>query len=56
MTSLDAQLVNISDIDLDNKYYEQLARVNVNPKQSDMKEDFITNGFSLPELGIMLQS
>ena len=54
LTSLDAQLVNISDIDLDNKYYEQLARVNVNPKQSDMKEDFITNGFSLAELGIML--
>lgn len=47
-------LVNISDIDMDNKQFEQAARVNVNPKMPEMRLDFKFNGFSLAELGIML--
>ena len=49
-----AFLIDISDIDLDNVAFEQVARVNVNPKWQVLKEDIIKNGFNLAELGIMV--
>ena len=41
-----AFLIDISDIDLDNVAFEQVARVNVNPKWQVLKEDIIKNGFN----------
>ena len=49
-----ASLIDVSDIDLDNVTYEQVARANVNPKWIDVKNDIIKNGFNLAELGIMV--
>jgi len=51
---LETQLVNTSDIELDNKMFEQVARANVNPKISDLRDDIRLNGLNLAELGIFL--
>jgi len=48
------ELVNVSDIELDNKLFEQIARANINPKGPDVRDDIRFNGFNLAELGIFL--
>lgn len=54
LISTGAYLVDVSDIDLDNVIFEQVARVNVSPVWQVLKEDIIKNGFNLAELGIMV--
>ena len=54
LNPLGALLINISDIIVDNKYYEQIARLTVNPKEPEIREDITINGFSLAELGIIV--
>ena len=46
--------VKIEDIDSNNKFFNQLARVGVNPEMQSIKEDIIANGYSLVELPIMV--
>ena len=46
--------VKIEDIDSNNKFFNQLARVGVNPEIQSIKEDIIANGYSLVELPIMV--
>ena len=48
------KLVNVSDIELDNVQFEQIARANVNPKMSEIRDDIRFNGFNLAELGVFL--
>ena len=48
------ELVNVSDIELDNKVFEQTVRANINPKGPDLRDDIRFNGFNLAELGIFL--
>ena len=54
LISTGAYLVDVSDIDLDNVIFEQVARANVSPVWQVLKEDIIKNGFNLAELGIMV--
>ena len=46
--------VKIEDVDSNNKFFNQLARVGVNPEMQSIKEDIIINGFYLVELPIMV--
>ena len=46
------ELINVSDIELDNKMFEQTVRANINPKGPDVRDDIRFNGFNLAELGI----
>ena len=48
------ELVNVSDIDVDNKLFEQTVRANINPKGPELRDDIRYNGFNLAELGIFL--
>ena len=48
------KLVNVSDIELDNKMFEQTVRANINPKGPDVRDDIRFNGFNLAELGVFL--
>ena len=48
------KLVNVSEIDLDNKMFEQTVRANINPKGPDVRDDIRFNGFNLAELGVFL--
>lgn len=48
------KLVNVSDIELDNKAFEQIVRANINPKGPDLRDDIRYNGFNLAELGLFL--
>ena len=48
------KLVNVSDIELDNKAFEQTVRANINPKGPDVRDDIRYNGFNLAELGVFL--
>ena len=54
LISIGALVINVKDIITDNKYYEQIARENVNPKEPNIREDITLNGFSLAELGIVV--
>tara|TARA_B100000287_G_C20655082_1_gene788294 strand:+ start:560 stop:1684 length:1125 start_codon:yes stop_codon:yes gene_type:complete len=54
LRSIGALLINVKDIITDNKYYEQIARENVNPKEPNIREDTTLNGFCLAELGIIV--
>jgi len=54
LISIGALVINVKDIITDNKYYEQIARENVNPKEPNIREDITLNGFSLAELGIIV--
>ena len=48
------KLVNVSDIELDNKAFEQTVRANINPKGPAVRDDIRYNGFNLAELGVFL--
>ena len=51
---LNEELVNVSQIDSDNKFFSQGARVNVNPAYFSIRSDIEQNGYSLAQLPIML--
>lgn len=51
---LDTIIVNIDDVDDNNAYFDQPARVSINPEYASIRDDIMINGFSLAELPIMV--
>lgn len=51
---LNEELVDVSNIDSDNEFFSQGARVNVNPAYFSIRSDVEQNGYSLAQLPIML--
>lgn len=47
-------IANIKDVDANNTFFNQLARVGVNPLMKEIREDICVNGYSLVELPIMV--
>lgn len=49
---LTTQLIDVADVDAQNEYFDQLARVGVNPEMGSISDDIRVNGYSLTELPI----
>ena len=47
-------ILNDSQIDCDNKYFMQLARVGINPEKDAIEADITYNGYSLAEVPILV--